>query len=199
VLLVPIDSPIHSARELNGKTIAVAALRDVSQFAPMAWMDANGGDSKSVKFVEMPFSAMPVALADHRFDAAFLTEPFASRAKDHARVLAPVFDAIAPQFLTSAYVSTTTWSAAHPELARRFAALIYRTGAYANVNRTRTGEILMQIAKIDADQLRVTPRATFAERLDPAAIKPMIDVAARYGAIAAPVAPLSLVVPEVMR
>ncbi|HXQ23567.1 MAG TPA: ABC transporter substrate-binding protein [Candidatus Acidoferrales bacterium] len=199
VLLVPDDSPVRSARDLNGRYVAVSALRDITQFAPMAWMDANGGDAKSVHFVEIPFPAMPVALAEHRVDAAFITEPFATRAKDHARVLAPAFDAIAPQFQISVYAASFSWTAAHPELARRFAALIYRTGAYANVNRTRTGEFLMQIAKIDADQLKITPRATYAEHADPAAIKPVIDVALKYGAIAAPVAPASLFSPEVLR
>lgn len=199
VLLVPTDSPIRSARDLNGKTVSVSALRDITQFAPMAWMDANGGDPKSVHFVEIPFPAMPAALAEHRVDAAFITEPFASRAKEHARVLAPAFDAIAPQFQISVYVASLAWTAAHPDLARRFAALIYRTAAYANVNRTRTGEILMQIAKIDADQLKVTPRATYAERADPASIKPVIDIALRYGAIAATVAPAALFAPEVLR
>lgn len=199
LLLVPDDSPVRTARDLNGRTIAVSALRDITQFAPMAWMDANGGDSKSVRFVEVPFPAMPATLAEHRVDAAFITEPFASRAKAHGRVLAAAFDAVAPQFQISVYVCTNAWAAAHPELARRFAALIYRTGTYANVNRTRTRELLMQIAKIDADQLKVTPRASYAERADPATIGPVIDVARKYGAIANPVAPAALFVPEVLR
>ncbi len=57
----------------------------------------------------------------------------------------------------------------------------------------------MQIAKIDADQLKGTPRATYAERADLASIKPVIDIAFRYGAIAAPVAPAALFAPEVLR
>ncbi len=199
LLLVPNDSPIRTARDLNGKTVAVSALRDITQFAPMAWMDANGGDPKSVHFVEIPFQAMPATLAEHRVDAAFITEPFATRAKEHARVLAAAFDAVAPQFQISVYVASLAWTAAHPDLARRFAALIYRTAAYPTVNRARTGEILMQIAKIDADQRTGTPRATYAERADLASIKPVIDIAFRYGAIATwPVAP-ALFAPEVLR
>ena len=193
------DADAGLARDLIGRAIAVSALRDITQFAPMAWMDADGGDPKSVRFVEVPFPAMPAALAEHRVDAAFITEPFASRAKAHGRVLAAPFDAVAPQFQISVYVCTTAWAAAHPELARRFAAPIYRTGTYANVNHARTGELLMRIAKTDAEQLKVTPRASYAERADPATIEPVIDVARKYGAIANPIAPTALFVPEVLR
>ncbi|MFN2460657.1 MAG: ABC transporter substrate-binding protein, partial [Candidatus Velthaea sp.] len=49
-LLVGKDSPMKTARDLSGKTVAVSALGDLSQIAAQAWIDKNGGDSASVHF-----------------------------------------------------------------------------------------------------------------------------------------------------
>jgi NitT/TauT family transport system substrate-binding protein len=198
-LMVPIDSAIRTARDLNGHTIAIPTLMDLSQFGPMAWMDKNGGDSKTVRFVEIPFPAIPAALAAHRIDAAVVTEPFASIARASSRSLVSAFDAIGQQFLISGYFSTPAWATAHPEIARKFAAMIYRTAAFANANPARTGDLLMKITRMEPEQLRVSPRAIFAERPDPAMIQPLIDVAVKYGALGSAPAPASLFAPEALR
>src|SRR5208282_2127980 len=48
-LLVKADSPIKTAADLNGKTIAVSALGDIYALSTLAWMEANGGKAESVK------------------------------------------------------------------------------------------------------------------------------------------------------
>jgi hypothetical protein len=62
-------SSIRSGRDLNGRTIGCTAIKDASWLLCRAWMDANGGDSTTAKFVEVPFSAIPVALESGRIDA----------------------------------------------------------------------------------------------------------------------------------
>lgn len=108
LLVVPQDSPIRTARELTGKTIALNALANVPGVAVDAWLDRNGGDSTAVKFVELPWSAMPAALAAGRIDAAFIAEPYlgAARRITPIRVLGAPYDAIADEFLLSGWFST---------------------------------------------------------------------------------------------
>ena len=55
-LVVSSASPYHTAKDLTGKTIAVNALTGIQQIASEAWLDKNGGDSTSVKFVELSIS-----------------------------------------------------------------------------------------------------------------------------------------------
>ena len=57
-IIVLKDGPIKSARDLNGSTLPSPSLRDYFWIADRAWIDANGGDSKTVKFIELPISAM---------------------------------------------------------------------------------------------------------------------------------------------
>ena len=146
----------------------------------------------------MPFADMPIALASHRVDAAVVAEPFASRATE-ARVLVSAYDGIAPSFLISAWVATKPWVAAHQDLAKSFARMIYKTAAWANANHDATAETLVRVAKIDPSRLKSLVRATFAERYDPAMIQAVIDVALKYGAISKPVRPADLLAPGMPR
>lgn len=199
VLMVAADSTAKTARDLNGKTIAVNGLHSISQLGPQIWIDKNGGDSTSVHFIDMPFAEMPQALATHRIDAALLAEPQATLAKKVARVFAPVYDAIGTRFLITAWFSTAAWVTANPDLARKFAAMIYRTAAWANTHHAKTAEVLVSVTKLDPGIVRAMPRVVFDESQDPASLKPHLDAALKYGLITKPVAPEDLFAPELRK
>ncbi len=65
-IVVMSDSPIARAADLNGKTISVPGLKALSDIATEAWIDQHGGDSTSVRYVELPEAAVLGALADGR-------------------------------------------------------------------------------------------------------------------------------------
>ena len=197
VLMVSKDSPYQNARDLAGKTIGVDALKNITQIAVANWLDKNGADSKAVRFVEMPFADMPGALAAKRIDAAYIAEPGATRARADARVLAAAYDAIAPAFLLGAWVARTDWIAAHVDTVKRFATVVQKCAAYSNANHESTLPILERITKIDAATAAVMPRATYAERLDPALIRPVIDVGVKYGIVGAGLKAEDLIAPQV--
>lgn len=196
-LMVPNGSPARAARDLDGKTIAVDGLRNLTQLGVIAWLDENGGDSKSVKFVEIPFTDMPVALAGRRIDAALITEPMALRAQRDARVIGKPYDAIAPDFPSSAWVASSAWASANPDLARRFANMMYRSAAWINRNRAATAVVLAEISRLEPEVIRAMPRARFAERNDPRLLRPLIDRCLKYGLITKPVEPGDLFAPAV--
>jgi NitT/TauT family transport system substrate-binding protein len=186
-LVVAKTSPIRSARDLNGKIIAVNALKNITQFAPQAWLDKNGGDSSTVKFLELPFPQMIPALTSGRVDAAIIAEPTLAEAKADTRVLSNAFSAIAPEFLIGAWVATTPWANAHLDVVKRFAEAIRETAIWANKaqNRPRSAQILARYTKSDPALLARQTRALYAERLTAASMQPQIDVTAKYGGLPA--------------
>jgi NitT/TauT family transport system substrate-binding protein len=185
VLMAPATSPLKTAKDLTGKTIAVTAVTSIAQYAPMAWIDKNGGDSKSVKFIEMPVQEMPDAMAAGRVDAAVVQEPFIAGAKlKNARILADVFGAIGPSYLISAYFSTSEWAKANPDQVRLFQRVMHETAVWANKNHAKTADILVNVLHVDAAVVPTMTRAIFAETLQPSQIQPPIDVAVKYGGIA---------------
>jgi NitT/TauT family transport system substrate-binding protein len=180
-LVVPTASTIRTAKDLTGKTIGIPVLKTISEYAPRIWIDHNGGDSTSVKFLELPFPAMPDALAAGRIDAAWLTEPFISSNKRTTRVLAYAYDAIAKTFMVSAFFSTVAWTRAHADVVARFSTAIRASGAWAVQNPALSADILTRDMKLDPVTLAAMVRSRFADQLVPAAIQPQIDVAAHYG------------------
>ncbi len=68
-LVVAANSAIRTGRDFNGKTVSVSAVKDSTWIGARMFIDASGGDSSSVRFVELPFSAVSAAVAAGRIDA----------------------------------------------------------------------------------------------------------------------------------
>ena len=179
------SSPVREAKDLNGKTVAVNALHSLSTLGVSDWVDQNGGDSSTVKFVEMPFPIMTAALDAGRIDGALVTEPYATAARKSGRVIASGFDYIAKHFLVASWCTTTQWAKDHPELIKSFTGVINETAAWANKNHEESGEIVVKYLKIPPATLATMARATYCEPLTPALIQPLIDVSAKYNGFTA--------------
>lgn len=182
-MLVPRDSAAKSAKDLNGKTVAVNELKGAVHIAAQAWLDKAGGDSKSVRFVEMTFALMPTALTSHRVDAAMVAEPALTVAKQESRVFANCYDAISPRWLINAYVATESWIRENPEAARNVSRAISRTAAWSNRHHNDTIALESSISKVSPEIIAASTRTMFAETVDRNLIQPVIDIAVRYGAL----------------
>ncbi len=195
-LIVAKNSPIKTAKDLNGKTLAGNGIKNITQVGAFAWMEKNGGDTSTTKFIEMPFPDMPGALVTGRIDAAVIAEPelSAALAKGDVRVLANCYDGIAKDFLIGAWFTTGTWAKAHPDLVKRFAKAMAQTAAWANKNQAASGEMLTKYTKIV-----VAPgmkRTIYADNLAPALVQPLIDASAKYGIIKATFPANDIIAPE---
>jgi NitT/TauT family transport system substrate-binding protein len=180
-LIVAQDAPYRKAADLNGKTIATRDLSNLSYFGARAWLDRNGGDSKSVRWLEVPDTSAVAAIKAGRVDAASISEPALddALAPGDIRSLASVFDAIADRFLISGYYTTEDYAASHPEIVRTFARVIASTSAWANKNRAITAKILAKY--VQAPVLPGSKRATYADELRAADVQPVLDVLLAYG------------------
>jgi NitT/TauT family transport system substrate-binding protein len=184
-MLVKKGSPIKTARDLNGKTLSVPSLNDQYSIAIRAWMDQHGGDSTSVKFLELPNSSVPQAIDDGRIDAASIANPILSEALDSGKVqvIGRTFDAIAPTFIQACYFVTADYANKNRDVVERFAKAIAESGAYCNAHHDATVQILSDFTKVAPQTIRAMTRTTIGTTLDPRLIQPVIDSAAKYKAI----------------
>jgi NitT/TauT family transport system substrate-binding protein len=180
VLAVAVDSPIRQAAHLNGKTIGLNALGDLEQAGLMNWIDKGGGDSKSVNFVETPHSDQILALQTRRIDAAILVEPWITTEKGQVSVIARPYDSLGKEVMTTGWVANKDWLEANPGIVRSFAAAMRATARWANANPTATAPMLEAVTKVPRATILSLNRVHFGERIDPAAIQPIIDASARY-------------------
>ena len=126
-ILVSNASPLKSAKDLEGKTIAVNTLNNIVHLMAMAWIDKNGGSSSKVKFVEVPFPQMEAALGGGKLDAVSIHEPFATAAVEKgARVLSYPWGDVLPKFHIAAWFASEKWIQKNKETAQAFVRAVIR-------------------------------------------------------------------------
>jgi NitT/TauT family transport system substrate-binding protein len=185
VMLVPNASPLKAARDLNGKTVAVNVLQGIAHISAQSWINKNGGDAKAVKFIELPFAAMPAALSASRVDAAVVAEPQLTQSRGDTRLFGKSYDGIGDLWMIDAWVATDAWIAANPVLAKNFSEAMRQAAVWANRNHDKTAELISSATKIDLAVVRAMRRATFLEHVNLSVVQPVIDVGTQYGALTA--------------
>jgi NitT/TauT family transport system substrate-binding protein len=182
MLLVAADSTIKTGADLNGKTIGVPALNDLNTLVSSAWVDKNGGDSKTLKFVEIPNSVEADALASHRIDATVMQDPQMAAAVDSgkAREVAPAYSAVSTHFVFGAYFANKDWAVTHVNAIRTFTRVTYQAAAYTNAHHAETAAMMADVTKIPLAVFQKMGRVDGATTSDPSLIQPLIDAAAKY-------------------
>jgi NitT/TauT family transport system substrate-binding protein len=171
------NTTIRTGKDLNGKTISVATIRDIQQAAAMKWIDATGGDSNSVRFIEMPASEMVPALTSGHIDAASLAEPALTSAKGSVRFLTKPYDTIAKRFMVTAHFALKDYLNRNVAQTRKVFAALAETAAWANANQDKAGDILARLTKIAPATITSMARTQYSGILDPALIQPVIAAA----------------------
>jgi len=119
--MVKKDSPLKTVADLTARPVAIVAMKTMQHAAFLLWVDKHGGDSKSIKLIEIPFPEMIGALDSGRVDAAI------PRSRSPRRDLRPTAFSAAymprcpRRFWSSVFFATDTWLNAHPDLAVKFA------------------------------------------------------------------------------
>jgi NitT/TauT family transport system substrate-binding protein len=189
VMCVAKNAPFKTAKDLEGKTVGVPSLKDLTYAAAAGWIDQNGGNLNTIKFVEIAFPEAGAALERGTVAAAMIAEPSLSVAlRGPARLFGKAFDAIAKQFMITATFANTDWIRKNPDLARRLAGAIYESARWANAkaNQARSGEIVAGIAKLDPSVVQSMTRATYSTSADPKLLQPPLDFAYKYKFIERP-------------
>jgi NitT/TauT family transport system substrate-binding protein len=194
-IIVRKSSPLHTAKDFEGKTVGVNARRTLAELGLFAWMDKNGGDSSKVRTIEMLPTEMGPSVERGTVDAASVTEPALTGALKYngARVLAEPLSAIGPELLISAWFTTQDYAKQNPAVCKRFLACMLDVAKWANVHRRETSEILVKYSKYEPDLARTMQRVAYAERLRLPEIQTVLDVALKYHVVGRPIAASELV------
>jgi NitT/TauT family transport system substrate-binding protein len=121
-LLVRTGDSIKGPKDLAGKTISAGLVNSINYIHTLEWLQKNGVDPKSVKFLEIPIPQMADALFQSRVDAVWTVEPFFTimQKTGNARVLAYPYQENVPNMDITAFVAKESWLKANPDVARRF-------------------------------------------------------------------------------
>lgn len=175
-----------NAKDFNGKTMGAAGLGTIAEYLPRSWIDKHGGDSSTVKFIEISFSETAEAIAAGRIYAGYLSEPFVTLAEKRklAKLVPGSDDAMGPEYIATAWFTTSQWANANPGTVAKFVGAMHDAAVWANANQAKTIPMLQKYLKADPALTMQTRRPHYAERTVPAQVQPYIDVTAKYAKFA---------------
>jgi NitT/TauT family transport system substrate-binding protein len=162
-VVTPPGSPITTISQLCGKTIAVNTLNGLAVLLTSDALASHGIPASVVHFVVIPFPAMGAALAAHRVDGAFMTEPFLSAA-ELAYGVVPLFDidqGAATDFPIARYVVTKAWAARYPTTTEAFTTALTRGQPVAATSRAAVEQALRSALHISEQTAAVMALGTY--------------------------------------
>jgi NitT/TauT family transport system substrate-binding protein len=177
------DSPIRSAKDLEGKTIASNTLRNIIHAAGMHWIDANGGDAARAKWIELPFPQMEAALVNKQIDAFVAVEPFVTvpaRVNKKTRVLGYPLGGIAPRLLIASYFGSEAWIEKHRDAVKAFVTALNRGIDAHNASPEEARATIAKHTGLKPEFLREMALPAFEKKLLESDLQPMMDVALQY-------------------
>jgi NitT/TauT family transport system substrate-binding protein len=181
MLVVAPDSPIKTGRDLNGKTISVAGIKDSTWIGARLFIDSNGGDSSTAKFVELPFATVGAAIAAGRIDAGVDNDPYlkADVRAGKVRGLGDLLAALGAKFLETEWVAMGDYIAKNRDVVTRYRNVIRAAQVWCNAHAAEAQDMTAAFTGIDRAVL-ANSRSIFAVDADPRDVQPYVTACARY-------------------
>lgn len=141
-VLVPDASPIRTLKDLEGKKVAVAVLKNVQPLMLNAVLRANGADPAKVEYVQIAVPQTTAAVEAGQVDAAAFTEPFTTQALAKGfRVVADMASGPTQNWPTAGFYVKQEWIDKNPKTAAALARALSKAQALAG-DRTNVEKVL---------------------------------------------------------
>lgn len=183
-ILVKADSPIQSARDLEGRTMATNALNNIEHLMQQMWLQNNGADPRRVSFVEIPYPQHPAAVAQGRVDATGTAQPFmAAGLSQGARALGYHYVETSPEVLIAYFVATGDWLGRNGDVAQRFARAQHRGNEFLDRNPDERRPAAVRHLNLSPELAATVTFEGYPTRIDAAGIDWWIDAGRRFGLV----------------
>jgi NitT/TauT family transport system substrate-binding protein len=181
-VVVPKGSPIRTARDLEGKTVAVNLLDNIGDVTIRTAMEKQGADPRKVKFTEVPFPEMNAALDARRVDATWNLEPFLTEAKDRGgRVLFYNYAETAPRLTNTIGFVTEQYLEQDRDVVRRFQSAYDRSLEYAQRHPAEARQAVSEFTKIEPATLKRITLPYWSTDLNEPSLQTIADGMKKYG------------------
>jgi NitT/TauT family transport system substrate-binding protein len=183
------SSSIRTAKDLEGKTVAVPALKQIVDLALRAWLTQGGADPDKVQVVEASFADMGPGVVRGTYGAAVISEPSLTNAMTHddIRSIGNPYGTLGPSYTIAGWITTTGFQQKYPDVIRKVTAALLESARWANTHHEQSAAIVARITKIDIDTIRNETRPPFAEDIRMADLQPQLDAAYKFGFLSRPV------------
>jgi NitT/TauT family transport system substrate-binding protein len=182
ILALP-SSGITSPAGLKGKSIAVNASTGDGVLLTDAILSDYDIKPSQVSLKDIPFAAMSAALAAHRIDAAYVTEPYGTEMEQKlgATVVADLNQGAGQGLLIGGFTVTTAWFKKYPHTAAAFAASIDEAAEIADTNLTADQKAFETYLHTSPQVADVMAAGTFPTSVSTPQLQQVADLMAQFG------------------
>ena len=176
------DSPIKTAADLEGKTIAINTLKNISELTVKAALDGEGVDVSTLKFVEVPLPDMVGQLNAGRVDAAGLVEPFITTGKA-AGDRTIIYDRVAtePKMTVATYFTSKSFLGSDPDTVDAFVKAMQKSLEYAADHPDEARDAIAEYTEIPPDVLAKVVLPLWQTDLNRSSIDKINELMVKYG------------------
>ena len=183
-VIVPKGSDVTDLAGLEGKTVAVNTLNNVSQVVVNTALKEAGADYTKVKYVEVPFPDMNAALESGRVDAAFQVEPgYSGGLAAGSKNLVNAYEAMAPNYTVATYFASKQYIAEHRDEVDRFNRAMQKSLEYASAHDGEVRAIVGTYTEIPQEVLDKMNLPVWKADLNEPTIEQTSTAAKEYGFI----------------
>ncbi|MFI7585301.1 ABC transporter substrate-binding protein [Kocuria sp. M1N1S27] len=183
-VLVREDSDIQDAADLEGRTVGVNTLNNISDTTIRAAIEEQGGNPDDVEFVEIPLPDMPAALDRGEVDAIGSIEPFRTIAlQDGARSAVSNYAFPIDNLTVAVYFTTEDVLEQDPEMVESFRTAIERSLEFAQENPDEVRAILPTYTQLDEELIDQLVLPSFPTEVNRESVQELADLAVQHGLI----------------
>jgi NitT/TauT family transport system substrate-binding protein len=183
-VIVPKGSDIKDIAGLEGKTVAVNTLNNVSQVVVNTALKEAGADYTKVKYVEVPFPDMNAALESGRVDAAFQVEPgYSGGLAAGSKNISNAYEEMAPNYTVATYFASKQYIAESRDVVDRFTRAMQKSLEYASAHDDEVRAIVGTYTEIPQAVLDKMNLPTWKSDLNRPTIEQTSAAAKEYGFI----------------
>ncbi|MCU1679674.1 MAG: ssuA [Amycolatopsis sp.] len=179
------NSPYTDPGAKKAPTIAVDMLDDLSTLAARSVLGTAGVDPTKITFYQCPYDQMTKALNDGEADAAWMVEPYITKAEKElgAQVLADGARGATQNFPVSAYASGRVFAQANPRTLALFRQVLGDAQEYA-ADPAVVRSALPRFSSIDATSASLIALGTYPTSLNAIRLQRVADLMHNAGALA---------------
>ncbi|MDQ1129642.1 ABC transporter substrate-binding protein [Microbacterium sp. SORGH_AS_0888] len=177
-------SGIKTPKDLAGKKVSVNSLGAAGDLTIRAAVDADGGDSSTIQFVEVAFPDVKAQLDAGTIDAGWVPDPFRGQivSAGGTSVVAP-YQATIPGLTVLTNFTTQKLIDSDPELVKKYAAAMSEALDWASKNESAVRSAIATNLKIPEAAAAGIVLPTFTSDLDVDNVKKLGALAVKYSYI----------------
>lgn len=190
------DSPIQSAADLAGATIAVNTLNNIGSLSINAVLESEGVDTSGIQYLEVPFPDMGATLERGDVDAIWVVQPFTSAVANtlDARSVIDPFSGPIDGLPVAGYAVTAEFAEENPNTVAAFQRALERATEEIAGNPDAVAEVLPTYTQLTPEAAAGLDLPEYVAVPDAEELQRVADLMAEGGVLPEPLDVDSIVV-----